>query len=98
MNIYILNKLGKIIYVHALSIPSKESGVLYDVKLELHTKRPKRVKDTISVLRIKNDDSDWISDQNPNAKIHINKKFDWEFNLESYEEDGDIILELATLN
>lgn len=98
MNVYILNRLGKTIYIHALSIPSKEPGVFYDVKLEFHTKRPKRVKDTISVLRIENDDSDWISDQNPNAKIHINKKFDWEFNLKSYGENGNIILELTALN
>lgn len=98
MNIYILNRLGKTIYVHALSTPSKEPGVLYDVKLELHTKRPKRVKDTISVLRIENDDSEWLSDQHSGARIHISSKLGWKFDLKSHKEDGDIIIELIARN
>lgn len=98
MNIYILNNLGKKIFVRVVSKPSDTPGVLNDLVLELHAKMPKKNKDTIAILRVENDDSEWLSDQNPDASIQIDNKLDWELNFKLKKEDGDVILELAACN
>lgn len=98
MNIYILNNLGKKIFVRAVSKPSDTPGVLNDLVLELHAKMPKKNKDTIAILRVENEDAEWFSDQNPDASIQIDNKLDWKLNFKLKKEDGDVILELTARN
>lgn len=98
MNIYILNKLGKIIFVRVISKSSNTPGVLNDLVLELHAKRPKKNKDTISILKVENEDVEWLSDQNPDATIQIDKKLGWNFNFKIGKDGLDVLLELAACN
>lgn len=98
MNIYILNNLGKRIFVRAISKPSDTPGVLNDLVLELHAKRPKKNKDTISIFKVENEDAEWLSDQNPDASIRIDDNLGWKFHFKMKKDDEDVLVKLAACN
>jgi len=58
MDIYIKNQVGKTIFVRIVSQPSKFPGMIYDLNLEVHSKRPKKTRDTVVILAILNGHSD----------------------------------------
>ena len=98
MNLYVLNKTGKKIFVRVIGKPSSAPGALYDVTLELHSKIPRKTKETIKIMQIDNEDSDWMDERNPNEPVQLANHLGWDIDYNEYKVGGDFAVELVARN
>ncbi len=98
MNVYILNQVGKIIYVRIRALPSERPGIVNEMVFELHAKKPSKTKETIVVWRIAHGDSDWLQISQKNVCVRIANKLGWVIDAEELTSDKGVIFKLKPLN
>lgn len=98
MDVIIVNNTGKMFFVRLLAKPSDQSGVLYDMVFELHSKMPKKTKETLVIQAVMNGNAKKSAITNPKNKIKLSNQLDGKVNLTKGKNGKDIVFIIKSTN